>query len=81
MLTFLVAVASVATKGYLSAGFAGLVVTYALNITQTLNWLVRMSADLESNIVCVERIKEYSELTPEVRFRNFECICPLERCQ
>ncbi|VDL97758.1 unnamed protein product [Schistocephalus solidus] len=65
VLTGLVAFASVATKGHLSAGFAGLVVSYALNLTQTLNWLVRMTAELESNIVCVERIKEYSELPLE----------------
>ncbi|KAL7053956.1 hypothetical protein AAHC03_026665 [Spirometra sp. Aus1] len=65
VLTGLVALASVATKGRLSAGFAGLVVSYALNLTQTLNWLVRMTAELESNIVCIERIKEYSELPLE----------------
>lgn len=30
-------------------------------ITQTLNWLVRMTSDVETNIVAVERIKEYGE--------------------
>lgn len=38
----------------------GLVITYSLSITQLLNWLVRMFSDLETNIVAVERIKEYS---------------------
>ena len=41
----------------------GLVITYSLQITQTLNWLVRMTSDVETNIVGVERIKEYSEIT------------------
>lgn len=34
-------------------------------ITQTLNWLVRMTSEVETNIVAVERIKEYGE-TPQV---------------
>ena len=34
-------------------------------ITQTLNWLVRMSSELETNIVAVERVKEYTETPTE----------------
>lgn len=34
---------------------------YFFKITQTLNWLVRMTSDVETNIVAVERIKEYGE--------------------
>ncbi|CAJ0955316.1 unnamed protein product, partial [Mesorhabditis belari] len=49
----------------LSAGLVGLSVSYALNITQTLNWAVRMTSELETNIVAVERIKEYSETPTE----------------
>ncbi|ETN71377.1 hypothetical protein NECAME_04673 [Necator americanus] len=49
----------------LSAGLVGLSVSYALNITQTLNWAVRMTSELETNIVAVERIKEYTDLTIE----------------
>ena len=37
-----------------------------MQVTQTLNWLVRMTSELETNIVAVERIKEYSETPPEV---------------
>eukprot|EP00916_Digyalum_oweni_P008083 GHVL01013527.1.p1 GENE.GHVL01013527.1~~GHVL01013527.1.p1 ORF type:complete len:1441 (-),score=279.03 GHVL01013527.1:18-4340(-) len=48
-----------------NAGFAGLALAYALNITQTLNWMVRMSAERETNIVSVERVKEYSEIAQE----------------
>ncbi|XP_011305034.1 multidrug resistance-associated protein 1 isoform X4 [Fopius arisanus] len=48
----------------LSAGLVGLSVSYALQITQTLNWLVRMTSDVETNIVAVERIKEYGD-TPQ----------------
>uniref|UniRef100_A0A183G4D0 ABC transporter domain-containing protein n=1 Tax=Heligmosomoides polygyrus TaxID=6339 RepID=A0A183G4D0_HELPZ len=45
----------------LTAGLVGLSVSYALNITQTLNWAVRMTSELETNIVAVERIKEYTD--------------------
>lgn len=43
----------------------GLSITYALSITQTLNWFIRMTSELETNIVAVERIKEYSETPTE----------------
>lgn len=35
-------------------------------ITHNLNWIVRKGSELESNIVSVERIREYSEIATEV---------------
>lgn len=35
-----------------------------------LNWMVRMTSDLETNIVAVERVKEYSESETEVSFQS-----------
>ena len=35
-------------------------------ITQALNWMVRMTSELEANIVAVERTKEYAEVPNEV---------------
>lgn len=52
-------------RGRLTAGIVGLTITYAMQITQSLNWLVRMASDIETNIVSVERVHEYTELTPE----------------
>ena len=52
-------------RGRLTAGIVGLVITYSMQITQSLNWLVRMASDVETNIVSVERIDEYTQLTPE----------------
>lgn len=52
----------------LDAGTVGLSVSYALSVTQTLNWLVRMTSDVETNIVAVERIKEYSETPQEAEW-------------
>ncbi|XP_032595395.1 multidrug resistance-associated protein 1 isoform X11 [Drosophila grimshawi] len=51
--------------GQTNPGLVGLSVSYALQVTQTLNWLVRMSSDIETNIVSVERIKEYGETKQE----------------
>ncbi|TMS35379.1 hypothetical protein L596_002794 [Steinernema carpocapsae] len=44
-----------------SAGLIGLSISYALNITEVLNFAVRQVSELETNIVSVERLKEYSE--------------------
>lgn len=49
----------------LSPGLVGLSVSYALQVTMSLNWMVRMTSDLETNIVAVERVKEYSETETE----------------
>ncbi len=34
-------------------------------VTQALNWVVRMTSELETNIVAVERTKEYAETPTE----------------
>jgi ATP-binding cassette, subfamily C (CFTR/MRP), member 1 len=47
------------------AGLAGLSITYALSVTQSLNWTVRMSSDLEAAMVAVERVKEYCGIENE----------------
>ncbi|XP_050416423.2 multidrug resistance-associated protein 1 [Patella vulgata] len=47
------------------SGIVGLSVSYALQVTGSLNWMVRMTSDLETNIVSVERMKEYSETPTE----------------
>ena len=39
-----------------------------VQVTQTLNWMVRMTSELETNIVAVERIKEYIETPSEVGY-------------
>lgn len=48
-----------------SPGLVGLSLSFAMSITQTLNWAVRMEAERENNIVSVERIREYSATEPE----------------
>ncbi|XP_020670742.3 ATP-binding cassette sub-family C member 3 isoform X1 [Pogona vitticeps] len=62
---FFAALFAVLSKNTLSAGLVGLSVSYALQVTMSLNWMVRMTSDLETNIVAVERVKEYSETETE----------------
>ncbi|KAK9767152.1 hypothetical protein K7432_003275 [Basidiobolus ranarum] len=61
----ILAVISVLTDGHIDAGMVGLSITYALNVTQSLNWCIRQYCEIETNIVSMERIKEYSELPSE----------------
>ncbi|KAL9128115.1 MAG: hypothetical protein Q9217_003136 [Psora testacea] len=59
------AIISVATGSGLSAGMVGLAMSYALQITQSLNWIVRQTVEVETNIVSVERVLEYARLPRE----------------
>ena len=59
------AIISVTTGGGPSAGMVGLAMSYALQITQSLNWIVRQTVEVETNIVSVERCLEYARLPSE----------------
>ncbi|KAL8836868.1 MAG: hypothetical protein Q9170_002759 [Blastenia crenularia] len=59
------AIVSVATGSGLTAGMVGLAMSYALQITQSLNWIVRQTVEVETNIVSVERVLEYARLPSE----------------
>lgn len=67
------AIVSVTAGSGLSAGMVGLAMSYALQITQSLNWIVRQTVEVETNIVSVERVLEYASLpseAPEVTFKR-----------
>ncbi|KAK2158848.1 hypothetical protein NP493_1768g00015 [Ridgeia piscesae] len=49
----------------LSAGVVGLTLTYALQVTSCIHICMRSAAELEVNVVSVERIKEYSDINSE----------------
>ncbi|CAF1143852.1 unnamed protein product [Adineta ricciae] len=65
LIIFFTAITSVFLRDHLTAGTVGLMMTYALQITNFLNFLVRTTSEIETNIVSVERINEYAELKSE----------------
>lgn len=72
--TFATAVASLLvvlmtgnSSSSVSASAAGLALSYSLSVSQQLNWMVRMFCEIETNIVSVERVLEYSECPQERR--------------
>ena len=46
-------------------GLGGLSITYALSISNTFNWMVRMTGERETNTVSVERVNDYCTIAPE----------------
>jgi ATP-binding cassette subfamily C (CFTR/MRP) protein 1 len=65
LIIFFAGLFAVLGRDTLDPGTVGLSLSYALQVTQTLNWLVRMTSEVETNAVAVERMKEYGE-TPQV---------------
>ncbi|CAI2167258.1 20609_t:CDS:10 [Funneliformis geosporum] len=61
----MLSVITVLTTGNIDAGLVGLSVSYALSVTQALNWAVRQFCEIETNVVSVERVKEYIDLPSE----------------
>uniref|UniRef100_A0A8C5NA28 Multidrug resistance-associated protein 1 n=1 Tax=Gouania willdenowi TaxID=441366 RepID=A0A8C5NA28_GOUWI len=61
---------AVIARENLSPGIMGLSISYALQLTASLTWLVRMSSDVETNIVAVERVREYSDTEKEAEWRH-----------
>lgn len=52
-------------RNTLAAGFVGLSITYALQLSGSLNWLTRSLTEAESAFISVERIVEYTKLETE----------------
>ncbi|XP_004749563.1 ATP-binding cassette sub-family C member 2 isoform X1 [Mustela putorius furo] len=65
LIVFFSSLMMVIYKDNLRGDTVGFVLSNALNITQTLNWLVRMTSEIETNIVAVERINEYIKVENE----------------
>uniref|UniRef100_A0A3B4V2W9 Multidrug resistance-associated protein 1 n=1 Tax=Seriola dumerili TaxID=41447 RepID=A0A3B4V2W9_SERDU len=61
---------AVIARDSLSPGIMGLSISYALQLTASLTWLVRMSSDVETNIVAVERVKEYGDTEKEAEWKH-----------
>lgn len=54
-----------AYAGKISPGVAGLVIVYAITLWESLNWAVRIFAEVEARMTSVERLKFYGSLEGE----------------
>ncbi|KIR43264.1 metal resistance protein ycf1 [Cryptococcus deuterogattii 99/473] len=63
--TALVSVAALIISNSVDAGLVGLLMSYTISVTGTLNWLVRSASEVEQNIVSVERVLGYANLDSE----------------
>jgi len=52
-------------SGKIDSGLVGLILSYAVSTTGSLNWVIRSASDVEQNIVSVERVLNYVEVEPE----------------
>uniref|UniRef100_A0A670Y9T2 ABC-type glutathione-S-conjugate transporter n=1 Tax=Pseudonaja textilis TaxID=8673 RepID=A0A670Y9T2_PSETE len=59
------ALLAVVYKAHLSPGMVGFSISWALQITGVLNWMVRASAELDNHIMSVERVRDYSQTPKE----------------
>jgi len=57
---------AVLNRESLDAGTVGLTVSCAIQVTRTLNYFIRKTADVETSSVSIERLKEFSQ-TQQVR--------------
>ena len=78
VITFMVAIFVLNSGGSVSPSEVGLLLVYALTITNVLNYLVVSTSDIETNIVAVERIMEYGSLLQEADWESKESQRPPE---
>jgi len=87
LITLAAALFAVIGRETVSPGTVGLSISYALQVTQLLTFIVRISTDLETNIVAIERLMEITQV-PQVRnpsiyhtfmqyskYKRVSCVC------
>ncbi|XP_070311189.1 multidrug resistance-associated protein 1-like isoform X2 [Odocoileus virginianus] len=65
LMVFFTAVLTVLAGNSIDSAIVGLSISYALNITQTLNFWVRKACEIEANAVSIERVCEYENMNKE----------------
>jgi ATP-binding cassette subfamily C (CFTR/MRP) protein 1 len=58
----------------IGAATVGLSISYALQVSGTLNMLCRMTTEVETNIVAIERVDEYADEKQEAPWRTVDVV-------
>ncbi|KAL4167731.1 hypothetical protein KRP22_013215 [Phytophthora ramorum] len=77
-LTAVLAHSSDPERGAAFAGLAGVSLTYAFSVTQSLNWSVRMLSQLQTQMISVERIKNYTVMDMEAELTSVGKLPPAQ---
>ena len=72
VMILLTAIFAVQKKSSMDNGIVALALTYAINVTGSIVWMVRMACNLENNCICLERIFEYVTLPAEADWNSPE---------
>ncbi|XP_020848542.2 multidrug resistance-associated protein 1-like isoform X1 [Phascolarctos cinereus] len=65
LLVFFAALLAVLAGDAVDSTTVGLIISYALNITQSLNFWVRKACEIETNAISIERVFEYTNIQKE----------------
>uniref|UniRef100_A0A8C0TZP7 Multidrug resistance-associated protein 1-like n=1 Tax=Canis lupus familiaris TaxID=9615 RepID=A0A8C0TZP7_CANLF len=65
LMVFFAALLAVLAGNSIDSAIVGLSISYALNITQSLNFWVRKACEIETNAVSIERVCEYENMNKE----------------
>lgn len=65
---------AVLARDTIEGAVVGLSITYALQISSLMSFFVRMTTEVETNIVAVERVEEYSDRTQEAAWKTVDMV-------
>jgi ABC-type multidrug transport system fused ATPase/permease subunit len=70
LITFSTAIFVVLHRHDITAGLAGFVIIYSVELVSIISWIIRMTANLENSMIAVERVREYTELESEAEWES-----------
>ena len=76
IITFSIALVVVLEREHMTQGLAGFVLNYSVEMIANISWALQKVSDLETQMVSVERVREYSELDSEANWESTDELRP-----